>query len=69
MNNLHYFLAEEARCRRHAEADETYRELWLSMAERWSYLAQNEAEFHFEAAFHFRESAPLKMVTATHAAG
>jgi hypothetical protein len=63
MNNLHYFLAEEARCRRLAETDETYRDLWLSMAARWSYLAQNEGEFRF------RESSPLKMVTATHAAG
>ena len=40
--------AQEARCRRHAESDERNRDLWLSMAERWSYLAR-------EAGFYFRE--------------
>ncbi len=35
--------AQEALCRIHALTDEQHRDLWLSMAERWSYLAQEEA--------------------------
>ena len=35
--------AQEALCRIHALTDEQHRDLWLSMAERWSYLAQQEA--------------------------
>ena len=35
--------AQEALCRIHALTDEEHRDLWLSMAERWSYLAQEEA--------------------------
>ena len=34
--------AQEALCRIHALTDEQHRDLWLSMAERWSYLAQEE---------------------------
>ena len=34
--------AQEALCRIHALTDEQHRDLWLSMAERWSYLAQAE---------------------------
>ena len=35
--------AQEALCRIHALTDEQHRDLWLSMAERWSYLADEEA--------------------------
>jgi hypothetical protein len=34
--------AQEALCRIHALTDEQHRDLWLSMAERWSYLAREE---------------------------
>jgi hypothetical protein len=39
--------------RRPAESDEQNRELWLSMAERWAYLAR-------EAPLCFAENAPFK---------
>lgn len=39
--------AQEALCRIHALTDEQHRDLWLSMAERWSYLAQEEARTLF----------------------
>jgi hypothetical protein len=42
MNNLQDCRAQEAQCRRRAETDEPHRDLWLSMAERWSYLALKE---------------------------
>jgi hypothetical protein len=45
--NLQDCRAQEAHCRRFAESDEQNRELWLSMAERWSYLAK-EAPFCFK---------------------
>jgi hypothetical protein len=63
VNNLQDCRAQEAQCRRRAEIDEPHRDLWLSMAERWSYLAQKEA------AFHFRESTPLKIETELHGLG
>jgi hypothetical protein len=34
--------AQEALCRIHALTDEQHRDLWLSMAERWSFLAEEE---------------------------
>jgi hypothetical protein len=43
MANLLDCRAQEALCRIHALTDEQHRDLWLSMAERWSYLAQEEA--------------------------
>jgi hypothetical protein len=43
MANLLDSRAQEALCRIHALTDEQHRDLWLSMAERWSYLAQEEA--------------------------
>ena len=43
MNNLQDCRAQEAQCRRRAETDEPHRDLWLSMAERWSYLALKES--------------------------
>jgi hypothetical protein len=42
MANLLDCRAQEALCRIHALTDEQHRDLWLSMAERWSYLAQAE---------------------------
>ena len=42
MTNLLDCLAQETLCRIHALTDEQHRELWLSMAERWSYLAREE---------------------------
>jgi hypothetical protein len=42
MANLLDCRAQEALCRRHALTDEQHRDLWLSMAERWSYLAREE---------------------------
>ena len=35
--------AQEALCRIHALTDEQHRDLWLSMAKRWSCLAEEEA--------------------------
>jgi hypothetical protein len=46
MNNLRDCRAQEAQCRRRALSDQEHRDLWLSMADRWSYLANKEAEFH-----------------------
>jgi hypothetical protein len=46
VNNLQNCRAQEARCRSRAASDEQNRDLWLSMAERWSYLAR-EAPFCF----------------------
>ena len=43
MTNLQDCRAQEARCRRRAETDEPHRDLWLSLAERWSYLALKES--------------------------
>lgn len=43
MTNLQDCRAQEAQCRRRAETDEPHRDLWLSMAERWSYLARKES--------------------------
>jgi hypothetical protein len=43
MANLLDCRAQEALCRIHALTDEQHRDLWLSMAERWSYLAEEEA--------------------------
>jgi hypothetical protein len=43
MTNLLDRRAQEALCRIHALTDEQHRDLWLSMAERWSYLAREEA--------------------------
>jgi hypothetical protein len=43
MANLLDCRAQEALCRIHALTDEQHRDLWLSMAERWSYLADEEA--------------------------
>jgi hypothetical protein len=43
MANLLDCRAQEALCRIHALTDEQHRDLWLSMAERWSYLALEEA--------------------------
>jgi hypothetical protein len=43
MANLLDCRAQEALCRIHALTDEQHRDLWLSMAERWSYLAREEA--------------------------
>jgi hypothetical protein len=43
MTNLLDCRAQEALCRIHALTDEQHRDLWLSMAERWSYLAREEA--------------------------
>src|SRR6478735_10947357 len=54
--------AQEAQCRRRAASDEQNRDLWLAMAERWSYLAK-------EAPFCFRESTPLQRVADSHGAG
>jgi hypothetical protein len=45
--DLQHCRAQEAHCRRFAESDEENRELWLSMAARWSYLAK-EAPFFLE---------------------
>jgi hypothetical protein len=42
MTNLLDCRAQEALCRIHALTDEQHRDLWLSMAERWSYLAREE---------------------------
>jgi len=42
MTNLLDCRAQEALCRIHALTDEQYRDLWLSMAERWSCLAREE---------------------------
>jgi hypothetical protein len=42
MSHLQDCRAQEAQCRRRAEIDEPHRDLWLSMAERWSYLALKE---------------------------
>ena len=42
MANLLDYRAQEALCRIHALTDEQHRDLWLSMAERWSYLAREE---------------------------
>jgi hypothetical protein len=42
MANLLDYRAQEALCRIHALTDEQHRDLWLSMAERWSYLASEE---------------------------
>ena len=42
MANLLDSRAQEALCRIHALTDEQHRDLWLSMAERWSYLAREE---------------------------
>jgi hypothetical protein len=41
--------AQEALCRIHALTDEQHRDLRLSMAERWSYLALEEARAPFGA--------------------
>jgi hypothetical protein len=46
MNNLRDCRAQEAQCRKRALTDQEHRDLWLSMAERWSYLANKEAAFH-----------------------
>jgi hypothetical protein len=46
MNNLRDCRAQEAQCRRRALTDREHRDLWLSMADRWSYLANKEAAFH-----------------------
>ena len=46
MANLLDYRAQEALCRIHALTDEQHRDLWLSMAERWSYLAR-DARFCF----------------------
>jgi hypothetical protein len=43
MSHLQVCRAQEAQCRRRAETDEPHRDLWLSMAERWSYLALKES--------------------------
>jgi hypothetical protein len=43
MSYLQDCRAQEAQCRRRAETDEPHRDLWLSMAERWSYLALKES--------------------------
>ena len=43
MSHLQDCCAQEAQCRRRAETDEPRRDLWLSMAERWSYLALKES--------------------------
>jgi hypothetical protein len=43
MTNLQDCRAQEAQCRRRAETDEPHRDLWLSLAERWSYLALKES--------------------------
>ena len=59
MNNLQDCRAQEARCRRHAESDEQNRDLWLSMAERWSYLAR-------EAGYGIREIGPFPGTTDQH---
>jgi hypothetical protein len=42
MTNLLDCRAQEALCRIHALTDDRHRDLWLSMAERWSYLAREE---------------------------
>jgi hypothetical protein len=42
MANLLDYRAQEALCRIHALTDEEHRDLWLSMAERWSCLAREE---------------------------
>jgi hypothetical protein len=53
MNNLQDWRAQEARCRRCALVDEQNKDLWLSMAERWSFLGRNEAGFLIrEDSFH-----------------
>jgi hypothetical protein len=59
VNNLQDCRAQEARCRWRAETDEQNRELWLSMAERWSYLAK-------EAPFCFKEGTPIQMAIDPH---
>ena len=46
MSNLQDCRAQEAQCRRRALTDQEHKDLWLSMAERWSYLAHKEAAFH-----------------------
>ena len=43
MANLLDSRAQEALCRIRALAEEQHRDLWLSMAERWSVLAEEEA--------------------------
>jgi hypothetical protein len=50
MANLLDYRAQEALCRIHALTDEQHRDLWLSMAERWSYLA-NEETTTYRAAY------------------
>jgi hypothetical protein len=45
MNSLQDCRAHEAQCRSRALSDEEHRDLWLSMADRWSYLAHKEAAF------------------------
>jgi len=64
MNNLQDFRAQEAQCRKRAEIDDTHRDLWLSMAERWSYLAQKEDAPHFKERIHSQG-----VTGAPHAAG
>jgi hypothetical protein len=49
--------AQEALCRIHALTDEQHRDLWLSMAERWSYLAQEEARSLLGRNVEFRHKA------------
>ena len=44
---------------KHAESDEQNRDLWLSMAERWSYLAR-------EAGYGIREVSPFRGATDQH---
>jgi hypothetical protein len=58
MANLLGCRAQEALCRIHALTDERHRDLWLSMAERWSYLAQQEARAFPRRDVEFRKPAP-----------
>lgn len=56
--------AQEALCRIHALTDEEHRDLWLSMAERWSYLAQEEARVHLWRDAKFRRKAMPETATS-----
>jgi hypothetical protein len=60
--NLQDCRAQEAHCRRFAESDEQNRDLWLSMAERWSYLAK-------EASFCFKENPSAETAPDPRSAG
>jgi hypothetical protein len=55
--------AQEALCRIHALTDEQHRDLWLSMAERWSYLAQEEARAFLGRDAEFRRKAVAQTAT------